>query len=191
MIRTDSVLNLLAHWAQMLKPSAVRLEPSRPEVEEQPAPRPEKMVEPDALVPLPGPDRPAITQHDETPAIIAAPAAPSPSVPATDPASSAATKNDAPGSLAKTAPPAAPRRNGVRHAPPKEEPKQQNQNLQTQIAKAIENRAIMGVEVSVVRGTAYLDGHVATERQRRAAERAARSVVGVERVQNRIAITFG
>jgi osmotically-inducible protein OsmY len=63
--------------------------------------------------------------------------------------------------------------------------------LQTQIARAIENRAIMGVEVSVVRGTAYLDGHVATERQRRAAERAARSVVGVERVQNRIAITFG
>jgi type II secretory pathway predicted ATPase ExeA len=192
MIRTDSALNLLVHWAQILKTSALPLQSSRrPEVEEQTAPRPEKMVEPDTLVPLPGPDRPAITQYDEPPAIVAAPAVPSPSAPVTDPASSAATENDAPGSLAKTAPLVAPRQNGVRRAPLKEEPKQQSQSLQTQIARAIENRAIMGVEVSVVRGTAYLDGHVATERQRRAAERAARSVVGVERVQNRIAITFG
>jgi osmotically-inducible protein OsmY len=68
---------------------------------------------------------------------------------------------------------------------------QQNQDLQIQITKAIENRAIMGIEVSVVQGTAYLDGQVATERQRTAAERAARSVAGVERVRNRIAITFG
>lgn len=68
---------------------------------------------------------------------------------------------------------------------------QHHETLQTQITKAIENRAIMGIEVSVVQGTAYLDGHVATERQRRAAERAARSVAGVERVRNRIAITFG
>jgi osmotically-inducible protein OsmY len=66
-----------------------------------------------------------------------------------------------------------------------------SRDLQSEVAKAIASRAIMGVEVSVVRGTAILDGHVATERQRRAAERAARSVVGVERVRNRIAITFG
>jgi len=57
--------------------------------------------------------------------------------------------------------------------------------------QAIENRAIIGVAVSVVEGTAFLDGQVATERQRRAAERAARSVTGVERVRNRIAVNLG
>ena len=68
---------------------------------------------------------------------------------------------------------------------------QRHENLQAQVMQAIENRAIIGVAVSVVQGTAFLDGQVATERQRRAAERAARSVTGVERVRNRIAINLG
>ena len=60
--------------------------------------------------------------------------------------------------------------------------------IESQIQKAIENRAISGVAVSVVNGTAFLDGRVASERQKRAAERAANSVEGVERVRNRIRV---
>lgn len=78
----------------------------------------------------------------------------------------------------------------ARRNPPKETPTA-NRDLQLEVARAIASRAIMGVEVSVVQGTAILDGRVATERQRRAAERAALSVAGVERVRNRIAITMG
>ncbi|HMA81208.1 MAG TPA: BON domain-containing protein, partial [Candidatus Binatia bacterium] len=74
----------------------------------------------------------------------------------------------------------------ARHSAP-----QRHENLQAQVMQAIENRAIIGVAVSVVQGTAFLDGQVATERQRRAAERAARSVTGVERVRNRIAVNLG
>ena len=58
--------------------------------------------------------------------------------------------------------------------------------LEMEVAKAIENRAIAGVAVAVIDEIIYLDGRVATERQRAAAERAARSVAGVEKVRNRI-----
>ena len=190
LIRTDGALNLLAHWGQTLKQIAIPPRPSQTEVAEVKMPqetRMEKLVEPDTLVPLPGPDHPAVTHNEEPPANIP----PTLSTTTTDALSADAPENYRAKNLGKSAPPVTPRRNGDRRVPLKEAPKQQTQDLQTQIAKAIENRAIMGVEVSVVRGTAYLDGHVATERQRRAAERAARSVVGVERVQNRIAITFG
>lgn len=78
--------------------------------------------------------------------------------------------------------------NEGRRAPLKVSSNQSNRDLQEQIIKAIENRAIIGVEVSVVRGTAFLDGRVATERQRRAAERAAHSVDQVSRVRNRIVV---
>jgi type II secretory pathway predicted ATPase ExeA len=65
----------------------------------------------------------------------------------------------------------------------------QRKILEAQVYRAIENRAIVGVDVSVIDGTAVLEGRVATERQRNAAERAARSVAGVERVRNRIAVS--
>jgi len=78
--------------------------------------------------------------------------------------------------------------NEERRAPTEASTNQPNRDLQAQIIKAIENRAIVGVEVSVVRGTAFLDGRVATERQRRAAERAAHSVGQVSRVRNRIVV---
>jgi len=68
---------------------------------------------------------------------------------------------------------------------------QDRAELEARVTEAIENRAIAGITVSVVEGTAFLDGQVATERQRRAADRAARSVPGVERVRNRIGINFG
>jgi general secretion pathway protein A len=67
----------------------------------------------------------------------------------------------------------------------------QRKLLEAKIYKAIENRAITGVNVAVINGTAFLEGRVATERQKKAAERAARSVTGVERVRNKIAVSAG
>ncbi len=76
-----------------------------------------------------------------------------------------------------------------RQAPLAENADARRKLLEAQVYKAIENRAIMGVDVSVINGTAYLEGRVATERQRTAAERAARGVAGIERVRNRIAVS--
>jgi type II secretory pathway predicted ATPase ExeA len=136
-------------------------------------PAPEKQLEPAPLVPLPGPDRPA-EAHKESPREQDSSTEASPSEPVFV---------DRP---AKMAPERQQRGPSIRT-----NPNQQNEILQAQISKAIESRAIMGVDVSVVEGTAYLDGRVASERQRRAAEQAARSVAGVERVRNRIAISLG
>lgn len=61
--------------------------------------------------------------------------------------------------------------------------------LEMEVYKAISDRAITGVEiVSVNDGTVYLDGRVATPRQKLAAVRAALSVPGVKSVRDRIAI---
>jgi type II secretory pathway predicted ATPase ExeA len=57
-----------------------------------------------------------------------------------------------------------------------------------QVAKAIANRAILGVHVSVVEGIVYLDGKVATQEQKNAAELAARGVSEAGAIQNRIAV---
>ena len=76
-----------------------------------------------------------------------------------------------------------------RRASISENPEIQNKKMEMEIYKAIENRAIIGVAVSVNSGTAYLEGQVATERQKRAAESAARSVGGVERVRSRIEVS--
>jgi BON domain len=75
-----------------------------------------------------------------------------------------------------------------RHAPLADNPDAPRKLLQAKIHKAIENRAISGVTVSVIKNITYLDGRVATESQRNAAEQAARSVAGVERVRNRIVV---
>jgi hypothetical protein len=75
-----------------------------------------------------------------------------------------------------------------RQAPVADNPDAQRKLLQAKIYKAIANRAIIGVTVSVIDNITYLDGRVATESQRNAAEQAARSVAGVERVRNRIAV---
>jgi general secretion pathway protein A len=63
-----------------------------------------------------------------------------------------------------------------------------SRQLEALVQKAILNRAINGIEVSVVNGTAVLQGRVASERQKQAAERAANSVGGVQRVRNRIVV---
>jgi type II secretory pathway predicted ATPase ExeA len=150
---------------------------AQPEVPEQIPP--ETTIKTEPLAPLPGPDRPSeIQQNFPAPAAKTDP-------PASPSENSFAGRQD--GSKAKITPPA---KKTVAPAT-KASSGQAREDLQTQVSRAIENRAIIGIEVSVVQGTAFLDGQVATERQRRAAERAARSVAGVERVRNRIAITFG
>jgi type II secretory pathway predicted ATPase ExeA len=62
------------------------------------------------------------------------------------------------------------------------------EKLEFEVHKAIHNRAIRGVEVSVRDGTAYLTGRVATERQKLAAAQAARSVPGVKEVRDQVVI---
>lgn len=63
--------------------------------------------------------------------------------------------------------------------------------LQIEIYKAIRDRAINGVRVSYVDdGTVYLEGRVATPRQKLAAVRATLSVPGVKGVRDRIMIDY-
>jgi hypothetical protein len=179
MIGMDTLHNVVHNGIATLHRSAAPYfrSSAQPEVPEQIPP--ETTIKTEPLAPLPGPDRPSEIQQD-----FPAPAA------KTDPPASPsenlfAGRQD--GSKAKMTPPA---KKAVAPAT-KASSGQAREDLQTQVSRAIENRAIIGIEVSVVQGTAFLDGQVATERQRRAAERAARSVAGVERVRNRIAITFG
>ena len=61
--------------------------------------------------------------------------------------------------------------------------------LEFEILKAIHNRAIRGVDVSVRDGTVYLTGQVATEKQKLAAALAARSVPGVKEVRDQVTVS--
>ena len=63
------------------------------------------------------------------------------------------------------------------------------EKLEFEILKAIYNRAIRGVEVSVRDGTVFLTGEVATEKQKLAAALAARSVPGVKEVRDQITVS--
>lgn len=64
-----------------------------------------------------------------------------------------------------------------------------DQRLEVEIYKAIHDRAILGVQVSWVNdGMVYLEGRVASPRQKLAAVRAALSVPGVKEVRDRIVI---
>jgi type II secretory pathway predicted ATPase ExeA len=63
------------------------------------------------------------------------------------------------------------------------------EQLEFEIYKAIYNRAIRGVEVSVRDGTAYLAGRVATENQKIVAAQAASSVAGVKEVRDQIVVS--
>jgi hypothetical protein len=69
------------------------------------------------------------------------------------------------------------------------EPENQRKRIEAEVQAALQNRAITGVVVSVVDGTAYLDGRVASVRQKAMAERAARSVADVKRVRNRLDVS--
>jgi osmotically-inducible protein OsmY len=64
-----------------------------------------------------------------------------------------------------------------------------DQRLEVEIYKAIHDRAILGVQVSWVNdGMVYLEGRVASPKQKLAAVRAALSVAGVKEVRDRIVI---
>jgi general secretion pathway protein A len=64
-------------------------------------------------------------------------------------------------------------------------------NMEIEIYRAIRDRAITGVQVSSISdGTVYLDGRVATPRQKLAAVRAALSVPGVKGVRDQITIDY-
>jgi hypothetical protein len=65
------------------------------------------------------------------------------------------------------------------------------EKLEFEIHKAIHNRAIRGVEVSVRDGKVYLTGQVATEKQKLAAAQAARSVAGAKEVRDQITVHSG
>jgi len=181
MIGTDTLHNVVRNGVATLNQRAAPYlrSAAQPQIAAE-APL-EKPLKTEPLAPLPGPDHPAEIREDTSTPLTTKSDTPVPSRP---PNLFAGHGNT---SKPKGALPA----NQERAPSTKVNSRQQHDNLQTQISKAIENRAIMGIEVSVVQGTAFLDGHVASERQRRAAERAARSVAGVERVRNRIAITFG
>jgi general secretion pathway protein A len=71
---------------------------------------------------------------------------------------------------------------------PAEDPLLNRRLLEIEIHKAIQNRAIDGVTVTLIDGTAYLDGRVASDRQKSLAEQAALAVTTVEKVENRIRI---
>ncbi len=70
-------------------------------------------------------------------------------------------------------------------------PTSANDRLEFDIYKAIATRAITGVEVSVIDGTVVLGGRVATESQKIAAARAARSVPGVKYIRDQILVNDG
>ena len=65
-----------------------------------------------------------------------------------------------------------------------------SEKLSSQISKAISDRAIEGVKVSVINKTVNLAGRVATESQRAAAVRAARSVPGVKDIRDQIIVDW-
>ena len=69
-------------------------------------------------------------------------------------------------------------------------PNIEKKKIELAVDNAIQNRAIEGVSVSFVDGTVYLDGEVATERQKALAERAAHSVADVKQVRNRLSVKF-
>jgi hypothetical protein len=66
-----------------------------------------------------------------------------------------------------------------------------NDRLEFDIYKALATRAIVGVAVSVIDGTAVLGGRVATENQKFAAAQAALSVPGVKNIHNQILVNDG
>jgi general secretion pathway protein A len=66
-----------------------------------------------------------------------------------------------------------------------------DRELEMQVERAIDNRALRGIGVSVKDGTVYLRGRVPTTRQRLAATRAAQSVEGVKSIENQIGLDTG
>jgi hypothetical protein len=82
-------------------------------------------------------------------------------------------------------------RQPVKRHPPvnaRDDERLRTRKLEFEIYKAIHDRAIRGVEVSVSDDTVYLDGRVATPQQVLAAVRATLTVSGVKNIRNRIVV---
>ena len=81
-----------------------------------------------------------------------------------------------------------------KNAPPPRSPSDKEvvgKDLETEVYKAIRDRAITGVQIaSISDGTVYLDGRVASPRQKLAAVRATLSVPGVKGVRDHISIDY-
>jgi hypothetical protein len=83
------------------------------------------------------------------------------------------------------------KRQPVKRHPPvnaRDDERLRTRKLEFEIYKAIHDRAIRGVEVSVSDDTVYLDGRVATPQQILAAVRATLTVPGVKNIRNRIVV---
>ncbi|HEX9787739.1 MAG TPA: AAA family ATPase, partial [Candidatus Binatia bacterium] len=159
---TETARDSLLYWSKTLKEMTARLEQPQARMSETETAL-ESMPPPGSLDPLPAPA--ALAPPPEPYA--ADSGAPAPPETPLEPLSRNNGKENSLSRDPKSQPGLPPRPNQERRAPLPVSSNQRSQDLQLQIIKAIENRAIIGVEVSVVRGTAYLDGRVATERQRR------------------------
>jgi osmotically-inducible protein OsmY len=62
--------------------------------------------------------------------------------------------------------------------------------LQQRVSRAISNRAITGVDVTIDQTTAYLQGTVQTETQRLIAERTAQGIPGLKEIKNSIRVEW-
>jgi hypothetical protein len=94
--------------------------------------------------------------------------------------------------IANTDPPStvAPAEKSSEPADPPEPTASWRKTVEHQIDKAIQMRAVDGVVVVFINDTAYLTGAVLSEKQRAAAEEAARNVLGVKRVQSSISVKW-
>lgn len=182
--RSGPAVNPFANWRETLSGIVLARQPGRAEVNSPTPPLPAAEMNAAALVEMPAevasaPE--ARTQHvpggglSET-SVAAAGA----DAGATVSSSSAASPAGLPSTKSAAASPPAVRRN----AP------QRSEDLEAAVRQAIERRAIVGVTVSVSRGTAILGGRVASERQRHTVERAVRNVPGVKQVLNQINVNY-
>lgn len=184
-LQDPSARTYVGEWAMRLVEivSAARQIPDQSKIETDAAP-PETSKTPASPAPVPSTDvPPAQSSQAEMSDPPLAKTEKSVELPASAPESrSAGNRRDASPRKALA------RANRDRQDSPRKDSEQQRKDLAAQISKAIGNRAIRGVAVYVIDGIAYLDGRVATEAQRIAAEQAARDVPEVRGIRNRITI---
>ncbi len=174
----DLLINSVSEWSAVLGDIPAVKRQFFPQTETYPVPARAQSDTAHELAPMPADESLPPTPHaDETGA------APPVEIEATAP------PLPAPGNRFADNEQPVPRQAGARRQPPARELSDRDRNGPAeQISKAIENRAIAGVRVTIKDDIAFLDGRVATERQRRAAEKAAREAGEVRGVVNRIVI---
>lgn len=109
-------------------------------------------------------------------------------VPATEAEKSSPVKDPKPAAKNRLVESASKPRDQIQDA--KDAELKRRQNMELQIQQAIRRRAITGVTVRFANDTAYLEGQVGTENQKSVAEKAARSVSGVKKVQSSIEVNL-